>query len=336
MGVSGAVTIAALPVAFFVIRALLRSPLGRRLVAEPTGERWHGSTTPTFGGIGIYCGFLVGVAAAVLTGVLEPTTELLGDRRRLHGDLRRGARGRRVRPPAAGQAAGAIRRRRDRRSPAGLHVELFTNDVVAVIVARRLARRHHERLQPPRQHGRARGHARHGRLRVLRDRLRRACTTTSSSSFWRSRSDSPASGFLPYNLRAGKRAAVFMGDGGSQLLGFGLASIGLAASWTAAGTTVATVMLPLIVLAIPILDTTLVTIVRVLERRPVTQGGQGPHLAPPRLLRPLRARGRGAARHRRRRARRDRASPTTSSTTVASRRSVSSSASSSSSSSATS
>ena len=65
-----------------------------------------------------------------------------------------------------------------------------------------------------------------------------------------------------------------MGDGGSQLLGFGLASIGLAASWTAAGTTVATVMLPLIVLAIPILDTTLVTIIRVLERRPVTQGGK--------------------------------------------------------------
>ena len=81
-------------------------------------------------------------------------------------------------------------------------------------------------------------------------------------------------GFLPFNLRSGKDAAVFMGDGGSQLLGFGLASIGLAASWTAAGTTVATVMLPLIVLAIPILDTTLVTVVRVLERRPVTQGGR--------------------------------------------------------------
>jgi UDP-GlcNAc:undecaprenyl-phosphate GlcNAc-1-phosphate transferase len=65
-----------------------------------------------------------------------------------------------------------------------------------------------------------------------------------------------------------------MGDAGSQLLGFGLACIGLAASWTAAGTTVATVMLPLIVLAIPILDTTLVTIIRLVEGRPVTQGGK--------------------------------------------------------------
>ena len=32
-------------------------------------------------------------------------------------------------------------------------------------------------------------------------------------------------------------------------------------------------LLPLLVLAIPILDTTLVTVVRLAERRPVTQGG---------------------------------------------------------------
>ena len=59
-----------------------------------------------------------------------------------------------------------------------------------------------------------------------------------------------------------------MGDSGSQLLGFALASLGLAASWTAAGTTVATVMLPLIVLAIPILDTTLVTVAAASLERP--------------------------------------------------------------------
>jgi UDP-GlcNAc:undecaprenyl-phosphate GlcNAc-1-phosphate transferase len=64
-----------------------------------------------------------------------------------------------------------------------------------------------------------------------------------------------------------------MGDGGSQLLGFLLGALGLAASWTTAGTTVATMLLPLLVLAIPILDTTLVTVRRLAERRPVTQGG---------------------------------------------------------------
>ena len=81
-------------------------------------------------------------------------------------------------------------------------------------------------------------------------------------------------GFLPFNLRPGSNAAVFMGDAGSQLLGFLLAALGLAASWTTAGTTVATMLLPLLVLAMPILDTTLVTVKRLHEKRPVTQGGR--------------------------------------------------------------
>ena len=65
-----------------------------------------------------------------------------------------------------------------------------------------------------------------------------------------------------------------MGDSGSQVLGFALASLGLAASWNVAGSTVATLLLPILVLAVPILDTTLVTVVRILEGRPVTRGGR--------------------------------------------------------------
>jgi UDP-GlcNAc:undecaprenyl-phosphate GlcNAc-1-phosphate transferase len=72
----------------------------------------------------------------------------------------------------------------------------------------------------------------------------------------------------------GKSAAVFMGDSGSQPLGFALGALGLNASWKVAGTTVATLMLPILVLAVPILDTTLVTIVRLLDGRPVYQGGR--------------------------------------------------------------
>jgi UDP-GlcNAc:undecaprenyl-phosphate/decaprenyl-phosphate GlcNAc-1-phosphate transferase len=81
-------------------------------------------------------------------------------------------------------------------------------------------------------------------------------------------------GFLPYNLRLNRPAAVFMGDSGAQVLGFALASLGLASSWTVAGSTVATLLLPVLVLAVPILDTTLVTVVRLLEGRPVTRGGR--------------------------------------------------------------
>ena len=50
-----------------------------------------------------------------------------------------------------------------------------------------------------------------------------------------------------------------MGDSGSQMLGFALAALGLASSWRVAGTTVATLVLPILILAVPILDTALVT-----------------------------------------------------------------------------
>src|SRR5207237_278744 len=78
-------------------------------------------------------------------------------------------------------------------------------------------------------------------------------------------------GFLPFNFRPAKPAAIFMGDAGSQMLGFALATLGLVSSWKVAGTTVATMLVPLLVLAVPILDTTLVTIVRLLEGRPITR-----------------------------------------------------------------
>jgi UDP-GlcNAc:undecaprenyl-phosphate GlcNAc-1-phosphate transferase len=81
-------------------------------------------------------------------------------------------------------------------------------------------------------------------------------------------------GFLPFNLRPGHRALAWMGDSGSQLIGFTLATLGLASSYTVASSTVATLVLPVLILAVPILDTTLVTVVRLLEGRPVSQGGR--------------------------------------------------------------
>ena len=112
-------------------------------------------------------------------------------------------------------------------------------------------------------------------------------------------------GFLPFNLRPGKGALAWMGDSGSQLIGFTLASLGLASSYTVASSTVATLVLPVLVLAVPILDTTLVTIVRLLEGRPVVAGRARPQLAPPRVARDLGDRRRRAARTRLGSARRD-------------------------------
>ena len=81
-------------------------------------------------------------------------------------------------------------------------------------------------------------------------------------------------GFLPFNLRPGRKAIVFMGDSGSQVVGFTLAALGLASSYKVASTTVATLILPILILAVPILDTTLVTVVRMLEGRSIVQGGR--------------------------------------------------------------
>jgi UDP-GlcNAc:undecaprenyl-phosphate GlcNAc-1-phosphate transferase len=58
------------------------------------------------------------------------------------------------------------------------------------------------------------------------------------------------------------------------VLGFAVACFGLLSSYKVAGSTAATLLLPVLVLAVPILDTTLVTIVRLLEGRPVHQGGR--------------------------------------------------------------
>ena len=81
-------------------------------------------------------------------------------------------------------------------------------------------------------------------------------------------------GFLPFNLRLRHRAAIFMGDGGSQLLGFGLAWLALATSWQQASGFVAAIAVPFLVLAIPILDTALVSVMRTIEGRPISQGGR--------------------------------------------------------------
>jgi UDP-GlcNAc:undecaprenyl-phosphate GlcNAc-1-phosphate transferase len=79
-------------------------------------------------------------------------------------------------------------------------------------------------------------------------------------------------GFLVYNSNP---ASIFMGDCGSMFIGFFLAS---AALLTSAGTPsrsfVVVIAVPVLVLFIPIFDTTLVTIVRKLAGRAASQGGR--------------------------------------------------------------
>jgi UDP-GlcNAc:undecaprenyl-phosphate/decaprenyl-phosphate GlcNAc-1-phosphate transferase len=81
-------------------------------------------------------------------------------------------------------------------------------------------------------------------------------------------------GFLPFNYRPRRPAALFMGDSGSHLLGFTLGGLALLASPGGAGGVAAAVAAPLLILAVPALDTGLVMLGRFSEGRPVWQGGR--------------------------------------------------------------
>jgi UDP-GlcNAc:undecaprenyl-phosphate GlcNAc-1-phosphate transferase len=75
-------------------------------------------------------------------------------------------------------------------------------------------------------------------------------------------------GFLVYNA---KPARIFMGDCGSLFLGYMLAVVALGVQST--GEPVVGTLVPIVVLAVPIFDTTFVTVTRILGGRRVTEGG---------------------------------------------------------------
>ena len=79
-----------------------------------------------------------------------------------------------------------------------------------------------------------------------------------------------ALGFLAYNFNP---ASIFMGDCGSLFLGFCLAAIGVSIGQHYQSLPF-TLAVPLLVLAAPIFDTSLVTVLRKLNHRPISQGGR--------------------------------------------------------------
>ncbi len=78
-------------------------------------------------------------------------------------------------------------------------------------------------------------------------------------------------GFLAYNFAP---ARVYMGDAGSQSLGLALAAIALMLTNVAKANFGLALLGPLLVLGLPLYDTALVTLVRRIEGRPVSQGGR--------------------------------------------------------------
>ena len=69
-------------------------------------------------------------------------------------------------------------------------------------------------------------------------------------------------GFLPYNFHPRKPATIFLGDAGSQFIGFTLAGMAIMGNW-AIGDPVKAYSMPIQILAIPIFDMTYITSTRI-------------------------------------------------------------------------
>ena len=78
-------------------------------------------------------------------------------------------------------------------------------------------------------------------------------------------------GFLYFNFPMGR---IFLGDGGSHFLGFWLAGITLTGAHPYTKSYAALLAFPVLIMLVPIFDTTLVTITRRLSGRPVSIGGR--------------------------------------------------------------
>jgi UDP-GlcNAc:undecaprenyl-phosphate/decaprenyl-phosphate GlcNAc-1-phosphate transferase len=77
-------------------------------------------------------------------------------------------------------------------------------------------------------------------------------------------------GYLYYNYRPGY---IFMGDTGSLFLGFMLAAVGIKLRFPA-NFDIVTWMVPVLVLGVPLFDTTLVTLSRIRRGIPISRGGK--------------------------------------------------------------
>ena len=76
-----------------------------------------------------------------------------------------------------------------------------------------------------------------------------------------------ALGFLPYNFHP---ARIFMGDSGSELLGFSIAAISILG--TVKSATIVVVVIPALVLGLPIFDTLMAIIRRISKRQSIGTG----------------------------------------------------------------
>jgi UDP-GlcNAc:undecaprenyl-phosphate GlcNAc-1-phosphate transferase len=244
--------------------------LARRLPgprAVPTPGRWHRTVTPATGGIALFLAFVLAVQPALHTGAIATWYKpvilvaaaafalgLLDDVHRIG-----------VAPKLAGQLAVASLAAYEGIRPDWVRPSLGFPIACFVLVACMNSLNLLDNMD-----GLAAGTAAVAALGLA---LVAGLVEHAGSSVVAAALAGACLGFLPFNYRVGKPAALFMGDSGSQLLGFTLGSFALLTSPGGAGGIAAAIAAPLLILAVPALDTGLVLLVRLGERRPVWQGG---------------------------------------------------------------
>jgi UDP-GlcNAc:undecaprenyl-phosphate/decaprenyl-phosphate GlcNAc-1-phosphate transferase len=259
----GGIGVVGAAVAFAAGVVLLRLP---GPIAQPVPDRWHKKSTPLTGGLALLTGLLVALAAGAALGHTSPTLAyvaagatgafivgFLDDRRRIAPRAKFGAQI----AIAAGVAAAV--------HPHWLPTVVAIPVGTFVLVASMNSFNFLDNID-----GLSAGTAGIAgaalalmtlstggdTLRVLGCAVAGCCV-----------------GFLPLNYRPRRSAALFMGDSGSLLLGLVVGAGALLATPAGAGGTAIAVVAPLLILALPILDTSLVIIVRLVEGRPIWKGG---------------------------------------------------------------
>ncbi len=236
-------------------------------LARPAPDRWSRKSTPLTGGFALYTGFLVALASAVLAGEVDRRYGYLAMAGTAAFALGLGDDHRWIGPRTkfAGQIVIAVATATVIR-PAWLPLAAAIPVAALVLVASMNSFNLLDNID-----GLAAGTAAvaAGSLAVATllaggaaDRVL-ACAVAGACA-----------GFLPLNYRRTRPAALFMGDSGAHLIGMLVGGSALISTLGGAGGVSASVVAPLLILALPILDTSLVILVRLAERRPVWQGGR--------------------------------------------------------------
>jgi UDP-GlcNAc:undecaprenyl-phosphate GlcNAc-1-phosphate transferase len=250
---------------------VLFAALVRRLPhprAMPLPDRWHKTATPATGGIAVFGAFALALVPALELGaiadrynpviVVAAGAFALG----LIDDLWRVG----VLPKLAGQVALAYTAAQEGLRPDWVPASIGIPVACLVIVASMNSLNLLDNMD-----GLAAGTAVVGALGLA---FVAGLVEHAGSSVVAAALAGAAFGFLRFNYRPRRPAALFLGDSGSQFLGFTLGGLALLTSPGGAGGVAAAIAAPLLILAVPALDTGLVVLGRLGARRPVWQGGK--------------------------------------------------------------